>query len=78
MADFLSDFDNSLQKLDRLKDNIATRFRDQDDFSNEILQQLTEINNKIKELSGKINELKEDNIDLQKQIDSIDKSLDRS
>ena len=72
MTDFLSDFDNSLQKLDRLKDNIATRFRDQDDFSNEILQQLTEINTKIKELSGKINELKEDIIDLQKQIDSID------
>ena len=72
MADFLSDFDNSLQKLDRLKDNIATRFRDQDDFSNEILQQLTEINNKIKELSGKINELKEDIIDLQKEIDIAD------
>jgi DNA repair exonuclease SbcCD ATPase subunit len=72
MSDFLINFENSLNKLDKLKDNIADRFRNQDNFSNEILSQLTEINNKVKDLSKKINELKE-NIDvLQKQINQID------
>jgi len=72
MSDFLTKFENSLNKLDKLKDNIADRFRNQDNFSNEIISQLTEINNKVKELSKKINELKESIDVLQNQINQID------
>ena len=76
MSDFLTNFENSLNKLDKLKDNIADRFRNQDNFSNEILSQLTEINNKVKELSKKINELKESIDVLQNQINQIDSVIE--
>ena len=57
-ANFLEEFDKSLQKLGQLNNIIAANTQKKKEYSEDIINKLKAINEKIQGLLGKINQLK--------------------
>ena len=67
-ANFLEEFDKSLQKLGQLNNIIAANTQKKKEYSEDIINKLKAINEKIQGLLGKINQLKVLVVGLQGQV----------
>ena len=69
-ANFLQEFDDSLQKLSQLNDVIVANTQSKKEYSTAIIQNLKAINEKIKGLLDKVKQLKTQVVGLQGQVNN--------
>lgn len=69
-ANFLQEFDDSLQKLSQLNDVIVANTQSRKEYSTAIIQNLKAINEKIKGLLDKVKQLKTQVVGLQAKVDN--------